>query len=131
MIDDVELAELRGEAEEWMGDECRITRPSATRTIDAETLVETPAAGTVIYEGRCAVTVSRGAQPAAPGEEPVMILSTRALLPVAAVGIRPGDQLELTSSQDPDMADRVFRVSEIDRRSRSVHRVLQIEETQR
>lgn len=130
MIADEELADLRSEAEEWMGDECRITRPSTTRTIDPETLVETPAAPTVLYEGKCSVTVSRSAQPAAPGEQPLVILSTRALVPVSVVGIRPGDRFELTSSQDPDLDGATFRVSETDRRSRSVHRVLQIEETQ-
>lgn len=130
MIDSAELADLRAEAERWMADECTITRPSTSHTIDPVTLVETPTAAGTVYDGKCSVTVSRAAQQLESGDRAVMAMSVRVLLPVTAAGIRPGDRVEVTTSADPDLVGRLFRVSEVERTSRSVHRVIQVDETQ-
>lgn len=108
------LPEFQRQALTLMADQATITRPGGTDTFDPNTGVLTPAAGSVVYTGRC-----RMMQPSAQGvttqfgEQQVTESKYVACFPADCADAQIGDLITFTESADPDVLDRSFRITAV------------------
>ena len=94
-----DLTRVREVAEATLTDECTISRRAGEPTLNTTTGATTPPAPSTIYTGACAVTFAR--QPRAVDEGGVtrIMQEYTVLLPTTATGIRPGDEIAVTSDE--------------------------------
>ena len=116
LADDVRhlTPDFRAEAESLMVDTATITRPGGAPTFDPNTGQLTPAAGTVVYSGRC-----RLRQPTASecevlfGEAQVSRTTFIVCVPYTTTGVQIGDVVIVTISDDPDVISRQCRITSV------------------
>lgn len=101
-------------AEELMKDACRIERtgPVQTSQDGTDTKPSVP-----LYDGKCRVKpAGTRASAVNSGTSPTEVWQYKVSIPYAAgAGIRSGDLVVVTGSQDPTLADLHLRVRNIDR----------------
>lgn len=125
------LAQGRVLAESLMVDACLIRHVTGVTTDDLSAQVTNTYA--TVYAGPCRVQVSgAGAmgQRTDAGEVSVVVLRLELQLPVAtSTGVSRGDVVTLTTStNDPDLLTRTFRVHDLAHKTHATARRLQIEE---
>ena len=110
------MQRLRGFAETLMRDECTVTRATGETHVDSETGVTTPVVMTV-YEGSCKIQTSGGV-----GSETSVGSSQSSLgakipqwslyaqFPFDTPGLEEGDEVEIQTSQNPELVGRKLRL---------------------
>lgn len=120
------LAARRQAAESTMLDTCRIEHPSGTVTTDAGAVTATYV---TLYTGRCRVHLLGASSQSRRevGDQQIAVLGIEVLLPVVGTeGIHVRDRVTiLRATDDADLVDRVFRVSQPAPSSRADARRLQ------
>lgn len=129
------LERARRKAETLMTDTCRIERAQSSTQIDLETFLPTIPA-TILYEGRCRVQTSGGIASATnlQGETSTLSLtpewSVYLQLPITVTGLEAGDSAIITSSMDPDLTGRRYRlVNQQSEKSHATARRWNVKET--
>lgn len=117
-------------AESLMSDTCSITRQGGATTIDPATGLPVEGDDTTIYSGKCKVQ-SADLQVASPvsGDHVYAVQRFTVHIPVAAVGVKVGDVVEVTASPtDPAQIGRKFRVAGLFRKTFATAQRLSVEE---
>lgn len=88
-----------------------------------------PVYGQTVYAGRCRLQL-RGlaGQNMDVGEQRVDLLRAELQLPIAVTGLAVDDRVEITASLDPDLAGRLFRLSDLFHKTHATARRVMIEE---
>lgn len=125
------LALGRSRVRTLMVDTCTIRRPVSVTTDDLSGVVTTNYS--TVYTGPCRVQMSgTGAmgQRTDVGEASVVVLRAELQLPVTtSTGVRRGDEMTLsTSTNDPDLLGRTWRIHDLAHKTHATARRLQIEE---
>jgi hypothetical protein len=132
LIPDGVIGAMRATTEATMRDRCVITRTStATRTFNPSTGDYTDPAPTVVYEGPCRLRhegAGRGSTESAGAY--VALRQYGATLPHTANGVREGDVLTLTVTDDGFLLDRPLYVLAVLGAAENVHRRLVLEDRQ-
>jgi hypothetical protein len=131
------LPGLRLQAESLMLDDCHITRPSGTTSIDPDTGLPVADPPTTIYGGtgvhdsdKCKIQ-SDSVQAVNPtsGDHSYTVDRLAVHVPVAAAGIQVGDLIEITASAlDSGNVGRKFRVASTFRKTFATAQRLPVEE---
>lgn len=107
-----------------MRDACTIRRV-VSETTDPDTGVITPTWSTV-YAGACRVQQHQAtADRQDVGEDNLLLLRLEVQLPMTVTGLEVGDQVTMTSSIDPDLPGRVFRIHDLAHKTDATSRRVQ------
>lgn len=122
------VARGRAAAQRLMVDTCVIDRKTG-QVFDEQTGTYTDTWSTV-YSGSCRVQDSGLSGHQVEAGERAVELQTRTLqVPMTVLGLQVDDRVTITASAlDPDLVDRVFRVSDLMHKSHATARRLPIEE---
>lgn len=128
---EAELLTLQAEAEARMVDACTIRRTTdADPIIDPVTLQLTPVY-TTVYTGKCRLrqggAMSREREA---GERISIGIGVMVSIPVATTGVQVGDEVRVTTSRDPELVGKTFRVTALERQTDTTARRLECEEAQ-
>lgn len=94
-----------------MLDECTIRRPSTVGELNEATGLHEVEAGELVYAGVCRLDATAGgADPTDRNDKTITATGYALLLPYDASGVRTGDVVAITSSDDPDYDAHTFRV---------------------
>ena len=137
LFDDVAAAlpGLRAEAERGMVDAVTIERQRVdgngdpVTDLDPETLAEVPVFDAV-HSGKARVQrgISQGHEPVSGGVE-FGVYRLEVQLPIAVVGVRPGDRVTVTAATfDPDLVGKVATVRAVPDKTHATKRSLMCEE---
>lgn len=108
------LAEAQAFAEEGMVDTCLIRRPTGHTTDDFSGTTTTTYLVPDPYAGKCRFQQAEAlAQDLDVGEDRVLLLRMVLQLPFSVTGLKVGDEVTCTASQDPDLAGREFVVRDL------------------
>lgn len=123
------LANAQRAAEAGMADACTIQRASGGTT-DPDTGYGTPAE-TTLYSGKCRVQQHQATADSKDiGEDQQLLLRVEVQLPMSVTGLEVGDEITITTSLDPDLPGRVFRIHDLAHKTEaSARRVQCIERT--
>lgn len=124
------LAILRQEAESLMVDACTVSRKTG-QTTNPSTGVVSDTYADPFYSGRCKVQ-ARDVEPTTPeaGDRAYTVLRLTVHLPMSVTGVEVGDRITVTSStHDPDLVGRNFRVVAPFHKSFATARRVPVEET--
>jgi hypothetical protein len=118
----------RRAAERLMVDSCTVRRKTG-ESRNEDTGAVTPVYGTTVYAGKCRLQL-RGLAGQSPdsGEQRIDILRGELQLPISVVGVRVDDRVDFTSSLDPDLVGRVFRVADLMHATHKTARRVPVEE---
>lgn len=126
------LARGRVAAEAGMVDTCTIRRrdPDAEVTDPVTGVITAPYLPGDIYSGKCRVQRAQAlAQQHDAGEDHILLRQLIVQLPIAAVGLKVGDEVTVTASaHDPDEVGRNFLVRDVEAKSEATVRRLQCTE---
>lgn len=125
--------ELRGSAvaDRGLPDTCRIVRATAGQgTIDPESGLWTPPAGTTVFTGCCRVQPDPRSRPktADTTDELLVLQRYKASIPWDAPEVLVDDVLTVTCTHDPHMAGRHFIVRDVKFDTFQVRRFLDLED---
>lgn len=122
------LPYLRQEAVTLMPDYGVVTRPGGPATFNPSTGLLTPSAGTVVHEGRCRVRQPTSAESEVIfGEEQVTLSRFMVIFPHDVTGVRQGDTIAVTVSDDADVLGREFRIVKVDAASYAIYKAFACE----
>lgn len=108
------LEEAQAFAEEGMVDTCLIRRSTGHTTDDFSGTVTRTYLAPDPYTGACRFQQAEAlAQDLDVGEDRVLLLRMVLQLPFRVAGLKVGDEVFCTSSQDPDLAGREFVVRDL------------------
>jgi hypothetical protein len=131
MLTDTELASMRTVSEQLMTSACTIRRKSGDDVFNPDTGELEPAETTTIYTGSCHIRPSNLNERVVEfGGRAVSLRVYNVILPVAAApaAVAVGDELEVTTSADPDLLGLKFNVLDAPGDSRVIARRLIVEE---
>lgn len=117
IISESDLNELRAFQRELMESSCVIRRPDQAdeKVLDENTGEYGEPTYTVVYEGVCRVSTTRGGTPISVGHEVVMWQSTDIYVPYDAPMPRVDDIVVLTAAPDPSLVGQSFVVLDVAR----------------
>ena len=129
-LTDAELDSMRATADEALPDECTITRASATAaTFDPVTGTYTSGTPTTVYAGPCRLRpVGRSGRTEDQGDVLVAVERWTLTLPATVAALVVGDIVAITTSSDPHITARTFRVTTIGPGSWLIARRVTVEE---
>ena len=114
MIEAAELEAMRATSQTAMPDTCTIVRldyPSAT--LNTSTGLYEPGAPTTVYAGSCRIRPAGGTnQVSEHGDTPTTVTGYVVTVPHDAGPFAIGDIVSVGASDDPNIADRSFRVTD-------------------
>jgi hypothetical protein len=105
----------RGQAAALIGmrDACTVTRVDTSGTTNPATGYPTSSA-TTLYTGQCRVQQHQAtADTKDIGEDQQFLLRVEVQLPMTVTGLEVGDLITITTSIDPDLPGRVFRIHDL------------------
>lgn len=124
-----EFAALRTTVARFLVDSCTIASP-ADPEFDDDLGYETVGVGAAVYSGVCRIRPTGGQERVHLAGEALVTLRTFDLtLPWDTTGVKVGQRATITSSEDPHMIDRVFRVVDVQGGSDGAYRRLIVEDT--
>jgi hypothetical protein len=106
------LKTIRARTERWLVDDVEFWRPSSTE-FDDDTLREELVEGQQVWEGKGRVRPTSGPREAAIAEGVIALRDADILIPVGAFIPRRDDEVYVSSSQNPKVAGRWFRVTDV------------------
>lgn len=114
-LSDIELGWIRVDQIAELDAFCTIWRLTNPGTISKTNALLTGPSTVTVFTGLCSVTpiVSRRDRFDVHGEQQVYQNQYRVLLPYDADGIRIGDILQVTSSEDPDFLLKEFEIKDV------------------
>lgn len=132
MLTAAELALMRDQASEALGDTCQIMRASSdTPVLDPVTAAYTVGDPVVVWDGSCQVrSMSQDDRLSVIGGDPIIVGDYVATVPYDASGILADDYLEITDATDALMVGRSFRIVAVRWSAPQVNRRLVLEERQ-
>lgn len=131
MLTDDEIEAMRATSASALPATCTVTRPSGSLTLDAETLTETPSAGTTVFTGACRVrTLNTQDMPAQVGDLHETLGRYIGTVPYDADGIQVDDFLTVTAGTDDELIGRPLRITDVRWSEWRVDRRLVLEDLQ-
>lgn len=103
MLDEGTLLEFQADAESLMTDTCRVTEPDG-QTFDQDTKQLVTTAGATVYEGKCRLRPTNVDRSVESGDTRVLLTHGVLSVPVAATGLKTGQQVEMLTSRNPILA---------------------------
>lgn len=125
----LDTASARRRLERWLTDTCTITGPDE-RDYDPATHRYTTTAGDPVYTGACRLTRSGTSDRVVlAGEGPVSLRLFDLTLPWDTTGLAVNQIVTITSSDDPQLDGRTYRVVDIQGNSETAYRRVVVEDT--
>ena len=106
-----QLTKARELSESFMGDACQVRR-AGNRALSEVTNIHAAPEVTVIYTGVCRVSPS-GPNTSELGGDLVTWKDAEVYLPVTTTGVKVGDYVVITASNDPAMVGKAFRITNV------------------
>lgn len=123
MLTDIETTGMRVVSESAMPDTVAVSRPVEGGTLDPATGVWTPATPTAIYSGKGRVRVMQPTPiEVIHGDTEVAQQRYVLTIPYSAALPKVDDRVEVTTSSDPEIDQRHFRVSSVGAGSYAIDR---------
>jgi hypothetical protein len=106
------LATIRRTTELWMVDVVELWR-GTTSDYDDATLIESPVAGTKLYDGKARIRPTSGPREQAVAEGVIVMRDAEILFPIDAPLPRIDDELRVQSSPDDALVGTWFRITDV------------------
>jgi hypothetical protein len=131
MVREVLLARAQAAAELAMVDACTIRRVTGETTDPASGVITPTYLNPNPYTGKCRVQqVMVQSRPHDVGQDYQLLLRLELQLPMSVTGLRSGDEVTITASQDPDLVGRTFHIRDLGHKTdASARRVQMMERT--
>lgn len=103
---------VRRDMQKWMSDEIAIYRGS-TSSSDESTLIESSVTGSLVWQGPCRISPSRGPREVSAGDDVIVMRDAEFLIPFDAPMPHRDDEVAVLSSYLPTLVGEWYRITDV------------------